>query len=74
MTQNPLIAGMYQVLADYFHAVAMRVPHGGDATETAGWQHRAIAQAFKQRDAEQARALLRQHLHNMCESTPEEKS
>lgn len=68
MTANPLIAGMYQVLAEYFrsYAVEARQSHQRlDATPDAAWQHRAIALAFKQRDAEQARALLRQHLHAM---------
>lgn len=71
MSGNPLIAGMYQVLADYFRAAALRQSHGGDATEDAAWQHRAIAMAFRQRDAEQVRALLRQHFRPLCGTTAE---
>ena len=64
MSGNPLISGMHQVVVDYFQWAA-RVPgriHGEPGT---AWQHRAIAEAIRQRDVEQARALLRQHLQPM---------
>jgi GntR family transcriptional regulator, transcriptional repressor for pyruvate dehydrogenase complex len=61
MTGNPLIAGLHQVIAEYFHEAA-HLPTWHHGEPRAVWQHRAIAEAVRQRDTEQARAMLRLHL------------
>lgn len=64
MTANPLIAGLHQVIVEYFHQAATAPGWRHGVPETA-WQHRAVAEAVRQRDTEQARALLRQHLQQL---------
>src|SRR5690606_38667381 len=66
-TGSALVAGMHHVLLDFFtSAQRARSPYLDDRdresfTETA-WGHRMIAQAFRRRDIEQARAAMRHHL------------
>ncbi len=60
MTGNPLIAGMHQVLADYFQfsAIYNHPPHARKAIR----EHHTIAEAFQRRDLETVRSILRSHL------------
>lgn len=67
MTGEPLIAGMHQVLAEYFHLETKASASRIAVDEATCWQHSAIVQAMKNRDVEQARALLRQHLQGIPE-------
>jgi len=65
MTGNPLIAGMHQLLVTYFGSPTRRRDVEVDDRPRTAWQHQAIAEAIRQRDAEQARVILRQHLQSM---------
>jgi DNA-binding FadR family transcriptional regulator len=67
MTGNQTIAGMHRVLSDYFQRASVVDAPSSEADSHAVWQHRAIAQAIRQRDAEQVRSLLRQHLRTLLE-------
>jgi GntR family transcriptional repressor for pyruvate dehydrogenase complex len=67
MTHSPLVAGMHRVLADYFESAATQVEGWTQVQPHALWQHRAIAEAIRQRDPEQVRALMRQHLRPVLE-------
>lgn len=64
MTDNPLITGLHQVIVEYFHQAAT-TPDWRHGVPGTAWQHRAIAEAVRQRDIEQARVLLRQHLQQI---------
>lgn len=55
MTQSPLIAGMQQVLAEFF----AREASGGNQQDV--WEHHAIAAAIRARDIERARSMIRLH-------------
>jgi len=66
-TGSSLIESMHATLSDYFRNEGQFSPFRDRiddpaANEMSVFQHRVIAAAFRQRDAEQARAMLRQHL------------
>ncbi len=63
MTHSDLIIALHRVLGDYFKSAARQISGWSQLNRNTVWQHRAIAQAIQQRDAEQARAQLRQHLY-----------
>lgn len=65
MTGNKLVSGMHRVLVEFFHLAPKQVPDWGRSSTKAAWQHRAIAEAFRERDVELARSLLRQHLRHI---------
>lgn len=72
---SPLLSGLHGVLIDYFHAERRFKPlMDTDATrqlmESAAWEHKAIVEAFKDRDVERARALLRHHLRYQKDFRP----
>ena len=60
MTGNPLVAGMHQVLVDYFQVSVIynHPPHARKAIR----EHHTIAEAFQRRDLEAVRSILRSHL------------
>ena len=60
-TQNPII-GMHGVITSYF---ARKPSHQGHIDDRDVWEHRAIAEALKERNAELARALLASHLRQL---------
>ena len=60
MTGNPLIAGMHRILSGYFQASIAFDPRP-DASKAIR-EHHMIADAFRRRDAETVRALMRSHL------------
>lgn len=60
MTGNPLVAGMHQVLADYFQ-VSVIYNHPPNARKAIR-EHHTIAEAFQRRDLETVRSILRSHL------------
>jgi len=67
MSGNPLISGLHGVLAKYFRSAAAVIDGWSDMTPHTVWQHRAIAEAFAQRDSEQVRVLTKQHLQSLLE-------
>jgi GntR family transcriptional regulator, transcriptional repressor for pyruvate dehydrogenase complex len=60
MTGNILIAGMYRVISDYFHA-STQLPLLTDASKAIR-EHQVIVEAFRRRDNETVRAVMRAHL------------
>ncbi len=71
MTDNKLVAGMHRILAEFFQLAPKHVPGWGRRSASAAvWQHRAIAEAFRMRDVELARSLLRQHLNQPPDDGP----
>ena len=64
MTGNPLVSGLHAVLADYFRMAIGQNPKWPSVSQTAVWEHKAIANAIAERDVELARSLLRHHLDN----------
>lgn len=78
-SSSPLIAGLHQVLLDYFHAEEtlnpfLRQAHLQQAWDDTAWEHHAIVEAFRSRDVERARALLRHHLQGLLTPTEEHTS
>lgn len=63
MTGNPLIAGMHRILSGYFSASTDFDPRA-DASKAIR-EHHLIVDAFRRRDAETVRALMRAHLDTM---------
>lgn len=57
MTGNALVSGMHRVLSDYFQASRFK-PEPLKAIR----EHHVIAEAFRRRDADTARAIMRAHL------------
>lgn len=68
MTGNPLIAGMHRILASYFQASIDFDPRP-DASKAIR-EHHSIADAFRRRDPETVRALMRTHLEAMRGTEP----
>lgn len=64
MTANPLIAGLHRVLSEYFQASTELDPLD-DATDAIR-DHHMIANAFRRRDGEMVRGLLRMHLRDIA--------
>jgi len=69
-THNPMLSQMHQVLAAYFVRSAREADDYlvDETTEKAVWEHQAIAEAFGNRNVEQARALLSGHLGSLLSS------
>ncbi|MCC6486779.1 MAG: FadR family transcriptional regulator [Candidatus Hydrogenedentes bacterium] len=62
MTGNPLLAGMHRVLSQYFCASAEFDPK--PSASKAIQEHHMIAEAFRRRDVESVRTLLRIHMED----------
>jgi DNA-binding FadR family transcriptional regulator len=66
MTGSPLIAGMHQVLAEFF-ATSTK----GDASRSGGsddgvvWQHHELVAAIRDRDIDRARSMIRLHFRGL---------
>lgn len=63
MTGSTFVAGMQQVLVDYF-----RLTHNPETLSSADaqriiWEHRELANAIRSRDVERARSMIRVHFH-----------
>lgn len=72
MTNDPLISGMHNVLADFFEGETRDLSHGINSIHNPKrqhCQHYLIVEAIRQRNAELARAILRQHLHTLIDNT-----
>lgn len=66
MTGNPLIAGMHGVLSEYFR-VSEQTEQPSNPNKAIR-EHQMIADAFKQRDRELVRTVLRSHLEGTLHS------
>ncbi|QDU51965.1 FadR/GntR family transcriptional regulator [Gimesia panareensis] len=65
MTDSRYVAGMQQILAEYFHSL----PEVGtlDSAQTARivWEHAELASAIRRQDLEHARVLIRQQFQDL---------
>lgn len=67
-TQSTMLRRMHRVLTRYFHRGAHQIADWRDAgtwsrhREESAWEHLALARAFGERSAEQARAFMTGHL------------
>lgn len=78
-THNPMLGQMRPVLAVVFSRREHEVPgyRTTATTQRTVWEHQLIAQAFRERNAEHARALLHMHLahaHTNSTTQPDEAS
>ena len=69
-TGSRLIAGMHQVLFDFFKSEEKLYSEPPVGLEAAAWEHKMIAEAFRARDLERTRAFLRWHLHPLLLEEP----
>jgi len=60
MTGSRMIAGMQQVLVNYF-AKAPRFEHTPNNAQRIIWEHRELFLAVHDRDVERARSMVRMH-------------
>ena len=68
MTGSELIAGMQQVLVQFFQLA----PHAEPSPESAErilWEHRELLAAIRDRDVERARAMIRLQFRSSFERT-----
>jgi DNA-binding FadR family transcriptional regulator len=81
MTGNPLIAGMHYVLEEHFRwwkearderLNRMNPGQREQSLRESIWGHRMITRALMRRDAEQARAFLREHLKKFIDDAEQE--
>jgi len=61
-TGNALLRDMHIVISEYFRRARAEYADWYRAPTSHTWEHAAIAEAFADRDAERARALMRAHL------------
>lgn len=68
-THNPTLTHLHRVIATYFARAAKEVPGWimDRPIEGTEWEHRAIARAMAQRNAEQVRVLLSTHLRSLLQ-------
>ncbi len=59
MTGSVLIAGMQQVLVEYFKSAAQHGTTSTGAADRIVWEHRELLAAIRARDPEHARAMIR---------------
>ena len=64
-SHNELLRDMHAVLCAYWDRSRSVIPDYTSYDAGLSWEHRAIAQAFKARDALQARVVLSNHLSRM---------
>ena len=69
MTGSPMIAGMQQVLTEFFQAASHDAKHTKPAEDRTVWQHHEIAAAIRDRDIDRARSMMRLHFRGLlfCE-------
>lgn len=65
MTGSRLIAGMQQVLVEFFRLAPSSEPSAASA-ERIRWEHRELYQAIRDRDVERARAMIRLQFRGMA--------
>ena len=67
MTGSRLIAGMQQVLVQFFQ-MAPRAESTPASAERITWEHRELFQAIRDRDVERARAMVRMQIRSTLEA------
>jgi DNA-binding FadR family transcriptional regulator len=68
MTGSPLIAGMQQVLTEFFAAATQGARRPGSSDESTIWQHHEIESAIRDRDIDRARSMMRLHFRSFLRS------
>lgn len=71
MTGSRLIAGMQQVLVQFFQT-APRTNVSTASAERITWEHRELYQAIRDRDVERARSMIRMQIRPMLEEVQEQ--
>src|SRR5690606_30235797 len=67
MTGSRLIAGMQQVLVQFFQ-LSPRCEATPATAERIGWEHRELFHAIRERDGERARAMVRVQMRSTTEA------
>lgn len=70
MTGSRLIAGMQQVLVQFFQTVPQAKPTLASA-ERICWEHRELLDAIRDRDVERARAMIRVQIRQTLDAASE---
>jgi len=65
MTGSPMIAGMQQVLTEFFQAASHDAQHTETAKDRPVWQYHEIAAAIRDRDIDRARSMMRLHFRGL---------
>jgi len=66
-THSEIVVKMHSIISAYFDRGAKEMTgwHSHEINEKEAWEHRAIAEALSERNAERARALLTGHLNTL---------
>ncbi len=69
-TRNEMLTRMHSVLTAFFARAKVELPKWNEFEnmEKGLWEHRAIAQALRERNAERARAILAGHLSGLIDN------
>ena len=70
MTGSRLIAGMQQVLVQFFQTMPRSKPSSASA-ERICWEHRELLDAMRERDVERARAMIRVQIRATLDAASE---
>ena len=70
MTGSRLIAGMQQVLVQFFQTMPRSKPSSASA-ERICWEHRELLDAIRDRDVERARAMIRVQIRATLDASSE---
>lgn len=70
MTGSRLIAGMQQVLVQFFQTMPRSKPSSASA-ERICWEHRELLEAIRERDVERARAMIRVQIRATLDASSE---
>lgn len=67
MTNNAMLERMMGILTTFFSRIESELKgwENNKMDEKSAWEHRAIAKAFKDRNANRARAILEEHLNSL---------
>ena len=64
MTGSTLIAGIQQVLGQFFEIASRDISQSNSARKPVIWQHHELVAAIRDRDVESARIMIRAHLRH----------
>ena len=73
MTGSRMIAGMRNLLADFFHKIPLRESMA-TAADRMIWEHRELYHAIRARDVERARTMIRMHCTEWFRDTADDSS
>lgn len=68
MTGSRLIAGMQQVLVEFFRTTPRSKP-SSDSAQRICWEHRELFEAIRERDVERARAMIRVQIRKTLDAS-----